>query len=348
MRRFAKATLCAGSGTKNFGPVFQIGGNRVDMLPYNMDVVRVRSIEQGNLRMGLPLVLEVQRMAVDEASSVVQLVRTAKLVATKLSLPEATGWIDRELNGYPTLGSLPKYRIFMGECRARNPFHGWIPAQFPNSELHDLFSEVRVSQSLGSMEPLLADGSNHLTLQFPFELEKGLRELFATDMQFSIRLLKGNVVGIFDAVRNLTLEWSLQLEQAGVLGENMSFTVTEKMEAKPVSQQFFIQNAGVVGNVTDNATVTNNQAVNGPLSVSGVLDLVAQAKTSIAALPAEAQNHVASVLNELEVEAKKPAPDQSRIRTLLASAKTICEGAAGNLVATAIVAGITALLTAPK
>jgi hypothetical protein len=66
-------------------------------------------------------------------------------------------------------------------------------------------------------------------------------------MQFSIRLSEGNVVGIFDAVGNLTLDWSLQLEQARVPGENTSFKITEKMEAKPVSQQSFIQYTGVVG-----------------------------------------------------------------------------------------------------
>ncbi|MGF6599806.1 hypothetical protein P3T23_004540 [Paraburkholderia sp. GAS448] len=298
--------------------------------------------------MSLPLVLEVQRMAVDQSSSVVQLVRTAKLVATKLSLPEATGWIDRELNGYPNLRLLPKYRIFAGECRWLNIFHGWQPVQFPDSEIHDACSEARVGQSLGSMEPLLVDDGKPLFLQYPFELQKGLRDLFQTDSKFAIKLPKSNLVGIFDAVRNLTLDWSLQLEQAGVLGENMSFTVTEKMEAKPVSQQFFIQNAGVVGNVTDNATVTNNQTLNGPLSISGVLDLVSQAKTSIAALPAQTQAHVAPVLDDLETEARKPAPDQSRMRNLLGSAKTICEGAVGNLVATAITVGITALLAAPK
>lgn len=298
--------------------------------------------------MSLPLVLEVQRMAIDESSSVVQLVRTAKLVATKLSLSEATGWIDNELNGYPNLGSLPKYRIFEGECRAFNPFHGSQSVQFPRADMHELFSEARVGQSLGSMEPLLSDDSRHATLQYPFELEKGLRELFQTDMRFSIRLLKGNLIGIFDAVRNLTLNWSLQLEQAGVLGANMSFTITEKMEAKPVSQQFFIQNAGVVGNVSDNATVTNIQTVGGPVSISGVLDLVSQAKTSVAALPQATQAEVAPVLNELEAEARRSAPDQSKMRGLLTSAKTICEGAVGNLVATAITVGITALLAAPK
>jgi hypothetical protein len=50
--------------------------------------------------MSLPLVVELQRMAVSRDSSVIQLVRTAKLVTVKLGLTDAAGWIDRELNGY--------------------------------------------------------------------------------------------------------------------------------------------------------------------------------------------------------------------------------------------------------
>jgi hypothetical protein len=114
-----------------------------------------------------------------------------------------------------------------------------------------------------------------------------------------------------------------------------------------VSQQFFIQNTGVVGNVTDNTTVTNNQMVNGPLAISGVLDLVSQAKASIAALPAQTQAHVAPMFDELATEARKSVPNQPKMRKLLASAKTICEGVACNLVTTAISAGIAALLAAP-
>lgn len=295
--------------------------------------------------MSLPLVIELQRMAVDQSASVVQLVRTAKLVATKLAVADAVDWIDCELNGYRDLSYLPKYRIFTGECQAFNPIRGWIPVQFPDSELHDLCSEARVGQSLGSMEPLLADDSDHAMLPFPFEQQRGLQQLFREDMKFSLRLSKGHLTGIFDSVRNLTLDWSLKLEQAGVLGENMSFTLTEKQEAKPVTQQFFIQNAGVVGNVSDNATVTNNQQVTGSLSVDSVRDLVQQTRASINALPANTANQVSQLLDDLDRETCKSEPDEGRLRTALNSIRQVCEGAAGNLIASGLTAAITTLLS---
>lgn len=295
--------------------------------------------------MGLPLVIELQRIAVDPGTSVVQLVRTAKLVATKLALAEATDWIDCELNGYRDLSSLPHYRILTGECRAFNPFRGWIPVQFPNAKFHEMCSEARVGQSLGSMEPLLTDGSDHATLPFQFEQQQILQQMFQEDMTFAIRLSKGHIAGIFDAVRNLTLDWSLKLEQAGVLGENMSFTLTEKQEAKPVSQQFFIQNAGVIGNVSDNATVTNNQHATGSLSINSVRELVEQTKASLAALPPDTGSRVAPLLEEIERETQLSNPNQGKLRTALTSLKTICEGAGGNLLATGITHAIASLLS---
>lgn len=115
--------------------------------------------------MSLPLVVELQRMAVSRDTSVIQLVRTAKLVTVKLGLTDAAGWIDRELNGYGNGELPPHYRIIPGECKARNPFHGWIPVQFPDAELQRACSEATIGLSLGSMEPyrsfVISSGTQH-------------------------------------------------------------------------------------------------------------------------------------------------------------------------------------------
>ncbi|ALL71680.1 Abort lactococcal phage infection AbiTii (plasmid) [Paraburkholderia caribensis MBA4] len=296
--------------------------------------------------MALPLVIELQSMAVSRDTSVVQLVRTAKLVAAKLGLSDATEWIDKELNGYASRANLPNYRILSGECQAFNPYTGrWIQTQFPDAEFQRICSEARVGQPLGSMESIITGDSDHAFMHFDFEQQQILQQLFREQMKFAIRIARSQLEGIYDAVRNLTLDWSLKLEQAGVLGENMTFTLTEKQEAKPVSQQFFIQNAGVVGNVTDNATVTNNQTVNGSLSVDRVRDLVQQAKPMLSALPSDTAAQASALLDELDSESRKPSPNEGKLRGTLKSLLTVCEGAAGNLVASGITAAATALLT---
>lgn len=125
----------------------------------------------------------------------------------------------------------------------------------------------------------------------------------------------------------------------------MLFTLTEKQEAQSVTQQFFIQNAGVVGNVSDNATVTNHQQVTGELSISGVRDLVQQARTALSALPPEAADQVSPLLAEIDAETSKTQPNHSKLKAALASVRTVCEGASGSLVASAIATGVQSLLS---
>lgn len=299
--------------------------------------------------MAFPLVIELQTLALSRDTSVVQLVRTAKLVAAKLGLAQATEWIDNELNGYDSLSNLPSYRILHGECRAFNAYNGiWMRVQFPDADFEHMCSEGRIGQSLGSMESIINGDSDHAFLNFAYEQQQILQRLFREDAKFAIRVTKGQLEGVFDSVRNLTLDWTLKLEQAGVLGENMTFTLTEKQEAKPVTQQFFIQNAGVVGNVTDNATVTNNQTVHGSLSVDRVRDLVQQAKSMLPSLPSETAAHASTLLDELDSESRKSSPNESKLRGALTSLRTVCEGAMGNLVASGITTAITALLPHSK
>jgi opacity protein-like surface antigen len=296
--------------------------------------------------MPFPLVIELQTLAVSHDTSVVQLVRAAKLVAAKLGLAQATDWIDRELNGYDNLSKLPSYRILHGECRAFNPYNGiWMQLKFPDADFEHMCSEGRIGQPLGSMESIINGDSDHAFLNFTYERQQILQQLFQEDAKFAIRVTKGQLEGVFDSVRNLTLDWTLKLEQAGVLGENMTFTLTEKQEAKPVTQQFFIQNAGVVGNVADNATVTNNQTVHGSLSVDRVRDLVQQAKSMLPALPRETAAQASTLLDELDSESRKSSPNEGKLRGALTSLRTVCEGAMGNLVASGITTAVTALLT---
>jgi hypothetical protein len=61
----------------------------------------------------VPLILKLQAEATNPDASVTNLLRMAKIAATKLNLKDALVWIDRELNGYMDLKveDLPPYRM---------------------------------------------------------------------------------------------------------------------------------------------------------------------------------------------------------------------------------------------
>jgi alkylation response protein AidB-like acyl-CoA dehydrogenase len=67
------------------------------------------------------------------------------------------------------------------------------------------------------------------------------------------------LAGILDSVRTRVLDWALQLEQDGILGEGMSFTNSDKQKAQ-ATQSIYIQNfTGVLGDVSE-STVTVHDA----------------------------------------------------------------------------------------
>jgi AbiTii len=153
---------------------------------------------------------------------------------------------------------------------------------------------------------------------------------------------------IIEQVRNLILNWALELEKAGVLGEDMHFSEQEKGEAKPVTQQFIIQNVGVLGNVTDQATVTNQQTATAKieLDLGQVRDFLSQARAALPQLPEKAQKEIRPVLETIERELKTEKPNSSKIRPALGSLRKIGEGVASNLTAQGIIAMVKAIVGA--
>ncbi len=92
-------------------------------------------------------------------------------------------------------------------------------------------------------------------------------------------------------------------------------------------------NSRVYVNSTDNSVNVTSSVI----SAEQLGAFLAQVKPSLAALPAETRPAVEEAVAALEAEAANASPSQSKIRTSLQSIKTICEGAAGNLIATGIV-----------
>lgn len=150
--------------------------------------------------------------------------------------------------------------------------------------------------------------------------------------------------GVLEAVRNLVLNWSLALEKAGVLGDDMVFTDEEKQQADPVTTKIIIHSLGILGNVSDAAHVEITQVAASRLDLDGVRDFLAQAKQASPLLPDDAGKALKPVLEEIDLETKRAKPDQSKLRALLQSARAIGENISGNVIASGIVTMLGKLL----
>ncbi|UII62454.1 hypothetical protein RMA73_11950 [Xanthomonas translucens pv. translucens] len=187
----------------------------------------------------------------DQSQSVSDVLRKALVVSTKLKLIDFQQWCDLEVNGYGG-AEVPPYRIVNGTVKAHNPYNGWIPVIMSDSESQQLISQRAVGQPVGELEHLVSSKEKgHLQMTFPSE---ALYKIFGRSESFQLGMIpiliigRSQVVSILEAVRNKILNWSLTLEQNGVLGEDLTFTKEEVQKASGATYNIG-QFHGVLGNV---------------------------------------------------------------------------------------------------
>src|SRR5690606_9508034 len=109
----------------------------------------------------IPLVLALQRDAADGTTVLPDILRKARMVASKLKLEQITVWIGHELNGYPTPIEVPDYRVLQGDLRALNPMNGYLmPVRLGDAELQAMVERRELREPVGNLYELLnADGA---------------------------------------------------------------------------------------------------------------------------------------------------------------------------------------------
>jgi hypothetical protein len=212
------------------------------------------------------VVLELQQLASDSEKNIIDLLRKALLVATKLNLVEFKQWVQNELNGYKA-GELPAYRQIHAQVKGKNPYHGLIPIGFPDKEMEWTLSSVPIRDSVSALYDLIEHRkpTDVLHMQMPFEAQRMVSELLESPFQ-NIEiywvLQRSQIVEILDAIRNTILEWSLKLESEGILGDGISFSDDEKQKASSSTLIQHVENfnfQGVLGSVTDSNLTQNLQ-----------------------------------------------------------------------------------------
>ena len=208
------------------------------------------------------IVLELQQLAADGTTSAGDLIRKARMVATKLKLTEINEWLGHELLGYPDSSKVRDYRVIAGDLRARNPVNGSLmPVRF-GADLTEAISTFRCHQSIGNLDGLLSHEPEMLEVALnPRELEFVQRLFDPSDRSWVLpfRLISQTQVhAIIDRVRGIILDWALELEAKGILGNEMTFTPDEQERAGNIHIGSF---QGVLGNVS-HSNVTQNLQMN--------------------------------------------------------------------------------------
>lgn len=174
------------------------------------------------------IVLELQREALERSTKVTDLLRKALLVARKLKIHDFKEWINNEINGYSKLDQVPDYRIMSGQVKVWNPYRGWEQVLFEDPEFAELASHRHTSQAISEIEAMYESEGGGLMMPFP----AATQNQFMDDMKYpyppTLHVPKTQLNRVLDIVRNTVLNWSLKLEEDGILGDDLAFSPEEK------------------------------------------------------------------------------------------------------------------------
>lgn len=300
----------------------------------------------------IPLILQIQQAALDSNSSVTDALRKAKIACTKLDLSEFGNWVDLELNGYmeKPVSELPKYRKLYGTPEAYNPYHGWQPIIFQSAKSEDICSLAPVGISIPAIEEALrgTNNSEYFEFSYPSEWAAKIRQAIHFITAIHIKLNIPQIANIINSVRNIILDWTMKMENQGVLGANLTFSEEERAKSSAVTAQtinnIHIAQVGSFVQQAENSVVQGG--VDSALNLNGVHHLIKQVEQLLPAaeLPSSIKENTEIALEELKQATTTSLPDKGRVRKALEGLKHVVAPAGEHLLRIGVDAAVTKLL----
>lgn len=281
------------------------------------------------------LIPELIAMASDPTVKTTDLLRKAMVAARLLKQSEWATWISHELQGYPNGSTLPSYRLVRGELRAQNPVNGLIPLHVRTPREKYLLSTSPFFEGVSDLEELAAS-SEELLCHFPPDIAAALRDIQPLPMTAVIVVSTSQVRGLLEAVRNKVLSWALDLIDAEIQGEGMSFTPQEQQQAQQLAPVTITIGGDVHGfQYMQNSPGGQQQTLTGEQKAEALAALLPWLQQVIeqGLLQGEACTELQAELDTLKAQAASPNPKWPVIGAVAGSVKAILEGASGGVLA---------------
>lgn len=281
----------------------------------------------------------------DSSVSILEILRKALVVARKLGVKDFQAWIEKELNGYVDVASLPPCRVVHGLLKAWDPHReGWIPLDMRDVRSAEIASKCYIRQSIGELEDLVrASNANNNVLIYPFSPAQEQILGLPSGYRAACHVSTSYIVGMIAAVRNAVLDWTLKLEEDGIVGEGLTFSAREKETAShgnytinynaPVSNSQ-IQQGGPHSMQSMSVTQTDLKALGEVLQ--SLRDQIAELK-----LKPEDTAQIQADVKAVESQIAAPRPNRAVIDACMKSVTNILEGCTGSLLAAGLLHKLT-------
>ena len=286
-----------------------------------------------------PIVLQLQQESLDRSVSVTDLLRKSFVIARKLKLSEFEAWINSELSGYGPQEKVPEYRKVKGSVKFWNPYRGWCPVIFQDPSEGEIYSFRNIGQTIPELENIAYDKeatSGHIP--FPQETERQLCKSLDAGFETKISLICPNteLIRIVEQVRNVILNWTLKLEEEGIVGEGMTFTAQEAHSAQGTPQavnNFYgaVHNPQIQQSNATAVQVHSRHQIDSE-AISSFLALLAS-KIQDLQLSTDQESELRAEVETISSQLTSPKPKSTILRECGRSIRSILEKAGGTVVA---------------
>jgi hypothetical protein len=209
--------------------------------------------------------------------------RKAKILASKLQLPEMINWLKRELEGYPDKHTIPEYRI----SKAVNfgNFHGPFYSEMNNvilplynlpDSIKEWASNIIMAKGIGELESMLKADSDSFQIKWPQEAILLSRDKIKMSNGMILvdayqPVPKIFIAGIIDNIKNKLLDFILDLEGLDI---NIADTVNKQKEKDKIRNLFNINIYGNDNIVTSGENVSQNIEQVKPDDINSLLQYI--------------------------------------------------------------------------
>ncbi|WP_146038741.1 hypothetical protein [Paracoccus sp. SY] len=297
------------------------------------------------------LIGEILEAAITNKTSLAELLRMVKVAAHRLNLPSIEDWVSKELDGYDDGSDVPDYRRISGQVVAKHAMHGWHSIG-GDPTIIKMLQERNLGGSIARLEAMLLEAkssgnSGTFTMFLPADsVTTILGDKSFAYVAMGTRFPVASISAILDRVRGKILDWAIEMEKQGVVGQGMSFSAKEKEDAARATTN--ITFSGPVGTIAGNLGTGNSS---GAITITG--SNIAEALELVLSLQKNAQdlikcgahNSLSDALDNLARELALKSPDKGKLRSFADHVKTALAGASGNLLALGAMQAITQIGT---
>lgn len=288
------------------------------------------------------IVIDLQKEAMNSDIETSKLLRKAYVVARKLKIKKFEEWIELELKGYRG-EKIPSYRNVRGELKYKTPSYGYQDLLIDHEGISDIFSTRNLNNSIAELEDLYNQGgTDPIIFPIPPEIQISFLKEFNKNIGPEyLFVATPRIKAILDAVRNIVLDWALKLEEDGILGEDLQFSIEEREIAEKKSSKYNTMIKDSVVQMGDGNIQTVNQ-----MNLDEVSTILTEIKDSLdkLKLPADQEKELDIGINTIESQISSQKPNQVIIKESFKSIRNILEGCASSAIAPTLIMGLTKLI----